>query len=189
MSIIVKMMDAYRMFARRHPVYFTGMSIILVVIWAAVIMRFSGESAEISSGRSARILVGIVNAVAPSADVTLDNYETVPALHNCEKVVRKTAHMIEYGILSVLIWSLIFGFADFPRRYAYIIPVIAGLCLGMIDERKQTTITGRYGSWFDVSVDVFGAILGVTLAYRLTKRYRRLKIRERMDQPVPEPDR
>lgn len=166
------MMDAYRRFARRHPIRFLSISLVLVVCQVALIMHFSGENADISGARSAKVLVGIVNVIAPTADVTLDNYETLPALHNSEKVVRKIAHMIEYGVLSFLVYSFLFGFRDLDRRYAYILPVVFVAVLGMLDEKNQTTITGRYGSWFDVSVDIFASVIAVTAAYRLTRRYR-----------------
>ncbi len=170
------MMDAYRRFARRHPIRFLCISIALVLCQIVVIMHFSGEEADISGARSARVLVGIVNVVAPSADVTLENYETVPALHNSEKVVRKVAHMIEYGLLSFLMWSVFFAFRDLPRKYAYILPVVFTALLGIIDEKNQTTVTGRYGSWFDVSVDVAASVIAVWIAYLLTKRYRQGKM-------------
>lgn len=172
----MKAMDAYRRFARRHPIRFLGISAVLVCVWIAVIMRFSGEDADISGMRSAKVLVGIINAVAPSADITLENYENVSALHNSERIVRKLAHMVEYGILTALLWSLLFGFRNLPRKYAYIIPVVFVFCLGIIDERNQTTINGRYGSWFDVCVDTVAAILIVAAARYLTERYRQRKI-------------
>ncbi len=168
-------MDAYRRYARRHPLRFIGINLILVVLWVGVIMHFSGENADISGGRSARLLVGLVNTVAPSANVTMDNYKSMNALFNAEKVIRKLAHMIEYSVLSILIWSVCFGFRKMPRKYAYILPVIFTASLAVIDERNQTTISGRYGSWFDVCVDITASIITVILAYRLTRRYRALK--------------
>ncbi len=168
-------MDAYRRYARRHPLRFLGINIILVILWVCVIMHFSGENADISGVRSARILVGLVHTVAPSANVTMDNYKSVDALFTLEKVIRKTAHMAEYSLLSLLIWSVCFGLRDLPRKYAYIIPVAFTVILAIIDEKNQTTISGRYGSWFDVGVDITASVITVSLAYLLTKRYRRLK--------------
>ncbi len=176
-------MDAYRRYARRHPLRFIGINLILVVLWVCLIMHFSGENADISGGRSARLLVGLVNTVAPSANVTMDNYKSMDALFNAEKVIRKMAHMTEYAMLTVLVWSVCFGFREMPRKYAYVLPVIFTAVLAVIDEKNQTTISGRYGSWFDVCVDITASILTVTLAYHLTKRYRRLKSYPAPDSP------
>ena len=82
-------------------------------------MFFSDENADQSGYRSASVLVGIINAVAPDANVTMENYEQIPALENSERVVRKLAHMTEYGILTALVWSLCFGFRDIPRNYSF----------------------------------------------------------------------
>ena len=168
-------MDAYRHFARRYPVLFTGINLVFVCLWVSVIMGFSGEDSEVSGGRSARILVGIINVIAPSADVTLDNYESLEALQNTEKALRKGAHMFEYGVLAMLVWAVLFGIRDLPRRYAYILPVLFVICTGSIDEKNQTTVSGRTGSWVDVCVDAVGALIAVFIAYRLTMRYRLAK--------------
>lgn len=184
MSHTVRLLDAYRRFARRHPIRFIGINIVLAILWTCVIMRFSGENADISGPRSAKVLVGIVNVVAPSANVTLENYESVAALHNSEKVIRKIAHMIEYGFLTALIFAVFFGFRNMPRKYSYIFPVLFVLGLGIIDEKNQTTVSGRYGSWFDVCVDVAAAVIVVSLLHRLTMRYRHRKIRENSNPSV-----
>ncbi|MCR5673222.1 MAG: VanZ family protein [Lachnospiraceae bacterium] len=172
---MMKILDAWRRFARRHPLRFIAIYTVLVLCQIMLIVRFSGEDADLSGARSSRILVGIVNVVAPSSDITLDNYKTVPALFNSEKVVRKLAHFIEYGILALFIWSLLFGFRDLPRKYAYIVPVTVVALLGTFDEIHQKAVPGRYGSWFDVCVDVFAAIVTVMIAYRLTRNYRAKK--------------
>ena len=141
-------------------------------------MKFSGEDADKSGPKSARVVVGIVNAVAPSANVTLENYESVPALHNSERVVRKIAHMMEYGMLSALVFAFLFAFRKLPRIYAYVLPVVFVALIGITDEKNQTTVSGRYGSWFDVCVDVFAAVIVILLIRRLTMRYRLGKIRD-----------
>lgn len=168
-------MDGYRHFARRFPVLFICINLILVIWWLGVIMWFSGENAEVSGGRSARILVTIVNAVDPSANVTLENYESIALLDNSEKVIRKLAHMFEYAVLATLVWAVLFGFRNLSRRFAYIIPVLLVGLAGSIDEKHQTYVDGRYGSWVDVCIDMLGAVIAVFIAYRLTCRYRALK--------------
>ena len=174
---IVSLMDAYRHFARRHPIRFICINIVLVLIWTGVIMHFSGEDADISGRRSSTILVGIIHAVSPSSGVTVNGYDYDMTLINAERVVRKIAHMIEYGILSILIWSVMFGFRKLPRVFAYVVPVAAVCCLGIVDEINQRSIPGRYGSLFDVCVDVTASLITVFVLYRLTLRYRRRKSR------------
>ncbi len=178
-------MDAYRRFARRHPLRFICISVLLVICQVAIIWHFSGENSDISGNRSSSILIGLAGVFAPSANVTKDAIDASETLINCERVVRKSAHMAEYALLTILIWSALFGIRKLPRRYAYIIPVIFVACLGILDEMNQTRIDGRYGSWFDVCVDVTASILTVYLAYRLTKRYRRAKSPENTNPRAP----
>lgn len=173
-----RMMDGYRRFARSHAVIFICVNLILLILWMNLIMCFSGENAEISGGRSARILVGIVNIFDPSANVTLENYDTIEALDNCEKVIRKLAHMFEYAVLAMLAWSVLFGFRHLPRRFAYIIPVVLVCIMGSIDEKNQAVTPGRYGSQIDVCIDMLGAVSAVVTAYRLTCRYRRAVLKQ-----------
>ena len=184
MNNTVRILDAYRRFARRHPIRFIGINIVLVVLWTCVIMRFSGENADISGPRSARVLVGLVNVVAPSANITLENYESVAALHNSEKVIRKLAHAVEYGFLAFLVFAVLFGFRDLPRKYTYVLPVMFVMGLGIIDEKNQTMVSGRYGSWFDVCVDTIAAVIVVILLRHLTMRYRLRKNRENSNPSV-----
>lgn len=175
MKALIPLMDGYRHFARRYPALFICLNLILVILWLNVIMSFSGEDATVSGGRSARILVGLINAIAPSANITLDNYESIEALDNSEKVLRKLAHMFEYGVLSALAWSALFGFRRIKRKISYIIPVLFVCIIGSIDEKNQTTVEGRYGSWFDVCVDMLGAAIAMFVIYRLIRRYHSLK--------------
>ena len=186
--MIYKMMDAYRQFARKHPIRFITINLILVVVWTAVIMGFSGENADVSGDRSAKILVGIVNVISPDSNVTLENYEacpdSFPFLQNSERVVRKAAHMTEYGLLAFLIFSFLFGFRDLERKYSYILPVIGVAALGTVDEINQTRVAGRYGSLFDVCVDVTAAVIAALIARHLTLRYRSRLLRQNMDPHV-----
>ncbi len=185
--MFVVVLDVYRRFARSHPVSFICINLIFVILWINTIMWFSGENAEISGGRSAQILVSIVNAVDPDANVTLENYESIVALDNCEKVIRKLAHMFEYGVLAFLVCATSFGFRNLPRRYACIASVLFAGVVGIADERNQTVTDGRYGSWVDVCIDMLGAAIAVMIVYHLTIRYRRRK-RKTNNHPVDRND-
>ena len=171
MKMLIRAMDGYRRSARSHPALFVCINLILVISWTGLIMRFSGENAEVSGGRSARILVTLVRAIAPSSGVTLDNYETVLVLDNCEKVLRKLAHMTEYGILAALVWSALYGIKKLSRRIRSLIPPLFVCMIGSIDEINQTRVDGRYGSWFDVCVDLLGALIALIVIYRLIRLY------------------
>lgn len=139
----------------------------VLVWWINLIFGFSSEVGPDSSEKSGSILVFLVNLINPSLDVTLDNYQNLAALENSEKILRKLAHMFEYGVLALLLWLIIrnlvclwkmkreHAFAD--DCYIYIVTEVIVLIIGAFDELNQTHVSGRYGSWVDVIVDGVGA--------------------------------
>ncbi len=83
---------------------------------------------------------------------------SIPSLNSglgtWDYVLRKCAHMTEYGILAVLLVRAIGSYAwAFALAVAY-----AGT-----DEFHQTFVRGRHGSPVDVGIDAVGALIGLTL--------------------------
>ncbi len=78
-------------------------------------------------------------------------------------VIRKSAHLIEYGILAAL-WFFVFSrsnnwFTSRPALFALLISIVyAGL-----DELHQAFTHSRTGSFFDVGIDTVGAMMGLVL--------------------------
>ncbi len=76
-------------------------------------------------------------------------------------LIRKSAHLIEYAILSAL-WYYVFSrsdgrFTSHPVLFALLISVVyAGL-----DELHHALLQSRTGSLLDVGIDTVGAVLGV----------------------------
>jgi ABC-type transport system involved in cytochrome c biogenesis permease component len=103
-----------------------------VVLWTAVIFLAANDrfSADSTGGTMSRLF----------------GFE-VPYAVNV--VVRKAAHLVEYAILSALIWR-----AD-KRRNAVL---GIALCVAIVDETLQgLTTMARSGSPVDVFVDMVGA--------------------------------
>ena len=83
---------------------------------------------------------------------------SIPSLNSglgtWDYVLRKCAHMTEYGILAVLLVRAIGSYAwAFALAVAY----------GGTDEFHQTFVRGRHGSPVDVGIDAVGALIGLTL--------------------------
>ena len=76
-----------------------------------------------------------------------------------DTVLRKLAHMVEFGLLWFLWWRA-FGYAD-PR------PAIAiALAYAVSDELHQSFVAGRVGSPVDVAIDAAGIGLAGLIASR-----------------------
>ena len=81
-------------------------------------------------------------------------------------VLRKLAHMVEYGLLWWLWW----------RALGYERPGLAALiaiAYAASDELHQSFVEGRVGSPVDVAIDA----LGVAIAWRLSARLRASRAR------------
>lgn len=164
-----KPMKSYEKSRKIHFIKLIILSV-AVAFWLTLIFGFSSDLGEDSSKKSGELLVRITNIVAPSLDATIDNYQEIPELENCEKILRKCAHMIEYGILALLLWLLIRELCFFLQKrgsqttlLTYIISEVIVIVVGTIDEINQTRFVGRFGSPKDVIVDAIGG--AVVLAF------------------------
>jgi VanZ family protein len=87
-----------------------------------------------------------------------------------DTVLRKIAHLVEYGLLWFLWWR--------AMRYGNPLPAVAiALLYAASDEYHQTLVEGRSGSPVDWAIDAAGvglAGLAVILFHRSRSRRRRL---------------
>lgn len=78
-----------------------------------------------------------------------------------EMLLRKSAHMLAYAILAVLLaWALS---ARLPRRTALWAALVAALLYAVTDEVHQAFVPMREGRLLDVVIDGVGAALGLLL--------------------------
>jgi VanZ family protein len=75
-------------------------------------------------------------------------------------VLRKGAHMTEFGLLWFLWWRAL--------RYGSKAPaVVIALAYAATDEVHQTFVTGRHGSPVDWVIDAIGVTIAIAVARRL----------------------
>ena len=82
-------------------------------------------------------------------------------LGTADTILRKLAHMAEYGLLWFLWWRAL-GYGD-P-----LLPAAIAIGYAITDELHQTTVEGRHGSPLDVLIDA----TGIALAYLAARRVR-----------------
>ena len=108
------------------------------------------------------LLMGLIFFLSAQPDLS-------SGLGTWDLILRKLAHMAEYGLLWLLWW----------RALGYGHPAIAAaIAIGysITDELHQTTVEGRHGTPVDVLIDA----AGVALAY-LAVRARARRPRRRSD--------
>ena len=114
---------------------------ILTILWVAVIFGFSLQTGEKSGGMSLHIFMRTIGTWFPNISAEVGHL-----------ILRKCAHFTEYLILGALSFSALCHF-----WWSSLFCV----CIAGADEILQLLVAGRYGSIYDVLIDIAGAIVGV----------------------------
>lgn len=83
--------------------------------------------------------------------------------------LRKSAHMIEFGILSLLVWRAIRQHG-LPNSRALPVSFTIALLYAASDELHQHFVRGRNGTIRDVGFDLAGIVIAMTIASIAGKR-------------------
>ncbi len=105
------------------------------------------------------LLMGVIFFLSAQPDLN-------SGLGTWDTILRKLAHMAEFGLLWFLWWRAL-GY-DRNRR----IPALIAIAYAVTDELHQTTVDGRHGSPVDVLIDSAGVALAM-LAVHVHGRRRR----------------
>jgi VanZ family protein len=85
-----------------------------------------------------------------------------------DHVGRKIIHASEYALLCFLWWRAL---RTRMPRYTALAPAWAITTLyAVTDEYHQTFVTGRHGTWVDVTIDSMGAALFCLVTLRLARK-------------------
>jgi VanZ family protein len=132
-----------------------------VLLWAALISCFS--TGAFTDEKTGSVIIPILHWLLPKA-----SHGTLLLLHH---LIRKTAHFVEYFLLSVLILRAFrAGRRETRLRWALAaILIVAGYA--SLDEFHQSFIPGRTAAISDVLLDTSGgsaaqAIAGLALLWR-----------------------
>jgi len=136
-----------------------------VLIWMVLIFSASGDRK--SSQTSSKLIAPIVKFFVPDISEA--------RLQQIVFGVRKAAHVTEYAILSWLLARALMRpgtpWGKWRRKAALVAWFVASLYAAS-DELHQAFVPNRSARWGDVSLDSFGAALGVMALYRFG-RWRR----------------
>ena len=83
-------------------------------------------------------------------------------------ILRKIAHITEYGILAFLVWRAIFHSIKINLSKAYAWSGALSLLYSISDEIHQSFVPTRHGSVFDVLIDAFG--IGLMLCFLIVRK-------------------
>jgi VanZ family protein len=125
-----------------------------VLAWMAMIMWFStgGWSAE----NTGSILRPLLDWLLPWASAA-----HIAALH---ALIRKTAHVTEYGVLAALWFIALTRERRWSSRRAAWLAILVAIAWASLDELHQATVPSRTPSVGDVGFDAAGAVVAASLA-------------------------
>jgi len=131
---------------------FIGVILVSLQIYGAS-SQVATESAEVS-GKITKKIVKVITAVKKVEPKEVGSlYKTV------HHIIRKTAHFLEYALLSFLVFLLA---KCYNIKICICILISLGYCLlfAMFDEWHQLSVAGRSGEIKDVLIDFCGSIAG-----------------------------
>lgn len=83
-----------------------------------------------------------------------------------EFAVKKSAHMVEYGILSLLLYRALIN-SGVKKKWSLVIPIVFSLLYGISDEFHQSFVPGREPKVRDVVFDTIGSVLVILYIWKL----------------------
>jgi hypothetical protein len=76
-------------------------------------------------------------------------------------ILKKAAHMIEYGILVFLLWRALSQGRDTFSWSALVTAFVISVLYAASDEYHQSFVAGRNGTLMDVGIDTAGALIAL----------------------------
>ena len=89
-------------------------------------------------------------------------------------VIKKTAHIVEYSILAVLLYRAMIG-SDIEKKKSIIFAILIVSLYGFTDEFHQSFTPGREPRIRDVIIDTIGGALGVLTFSKVLEKYPKWK--------------
>lgn len=133
---------------------------VLAIVWMCIIFAFSAQTKEESGAVSESFTYHMVSSTRSFFHLDLSDERVKEIADAIEGLVRKVAHMTEFGILSVLLYIWI---GQWEMRFLRRSVTAAGATAvyAATDEFHQLFVAGRSGRFSDVCIDSAGAVLGV----------------------------
>jgi VanZ family protein len=137
-----------------------------VLLWMSVIFSFSTDAG--ATRHTSRFIGPLLRWFHPGI--------SDQGVRGVQSVVRKTAHLAEYGVLAVLLWRArrkpVRGDTQPWLRSDALFALGLAVLFAVTDEWHQSFVPSRQGQLSDVLLDSCGAALGL-LALWLAGRWRK----------------
>lgn len=133
--------------------------LVLAILWMGVIFAYSSMEGPETQAKS----YAIDKFFAPFLDdeMSAEQQEYVDLI---DVFVRKTAHAIEYALLSIFVLGAVSVEESIRKnRRSWVLGFIVTVFYAFTDEIHQLFVPGRIGRMSDVIIDSFGALIGMAI--------------------------
>lgn len=152
---------------------------VCVIVVMGIIFGFSSQSQKETIKTSNIIVKPIENVVKNDGYVFESEKEEKEYLKKLEskldKLVRKSAHMIIFGVLSVFVYLLCKSFGMNDADAIIVTLAVCGI-YGCTDELHQKFVKGRTSQFIDVCVDEMGCVIVLIFIHLMKKMKTDVKI-------------
>ncbi len=132
--------------------------LILSLVWMLLIYVLSAQPGNESAALSDRFV----------ALLEILFFKQEALMQHASIIVRKTAHMSEYGILAILLYQMYWE--SKYRSKAWQHAFVCSVAYAASDEFHQLFVSGRAGMWSDVFFDACGAAFAL-IVWHLIKQW------------------
>jgi VanZ family protein len=139
-----------------------------LALWVGLIQSFAGDG--FSEDSTSRFIGPLLHWLFPEADP-----ETRDLLHF---LIRKSCHVIEYGILALLSWRALARPIALRCKRRALWSLALVLAVATLDESRQATSELRGGAVSDVALDLAGGLLALFGARWISQQqiFQRLRV-------------
>lgn len=136
---------------------------VLSLFWMMIIFLYSARDASVSSQDSGYWIDVVIRFFVPGFH-QFSREEQAGLRDLLSLLIRKAAHMTEFGILGVLLYQ---------SRESFCFAGILSVCYAISDEVHQIFVPGRAGRATDVLIDSIGIGIGLLFIFLLKGKKRK----------------
>ena len=148
---------------RKKRTYIQLLSFLPALTIMVMIFLFSAQPAHISQGTSSPLAEGLVHVWERFFGEFKESVR-LEQIDRMDVVVRKTAHMTEYLLLSLSIGIPLYYY-HFRSKKLYLITFLSSVFYAGTDEFHQLFVEGRSGRISDVGIDSIGIAIGCLVLF------------------------
>lgn len=150
--------------------------IIPVIIWMAVVFKFSNEPAKISDNTSLNLTKKMVEIVSSEENVKKEKKQ-IREIKNIDPIIRKIAHFTLFAIGGFFIMTYVNGY-EIEDKKKILYNTLAGTIYAITDEIHQIFVPGRSAQISDVILDSMGVVTGACFCLIIIKIFQNIKTKQ-----------